>query len=122
MRSRYAAYVLEHEGYLLETWHPETRPTALDLSAGQKWLGLKVLRSEQGNERDDAGLVEFNGKYARITAFGFLVFNQWKLVPGALPDYPAFKGGLEGAAATAKEKRKEALARIATEEGEAHDE
>ena len=63
MRSRYAAYVLEREGYLLETWHPETRPTALDLSAGQKWLGLKVLRSEQGNERDDAGLVEFVARF-----------------------------------------------------------
>ncbi|MQM32004.1 MAG: hypothetical protein CRU78_16430, partial [Candidatus Accumulibacter phosphatis] len=30
MRSRYSAYVLAIEAYLLSTWHPSTRPTQID--------------------------------------------------------------------------------------------
>jgi SEC-C motif-containing protein len=29
MRSRYSAYVLKREDYLLATWHPSTRPASL---------------------------------------------------------------------------------------------
>ena len=42
MRSRYSAFVLGDMGYLLRTWHPETRPTALELDATVTWLGLTV--------------------------------------------------------------------------------
>lgn len=43
MRSRYAAYVLKLEDYLLATWHASTRPSELDLTADDsKWLGLEV--------------------------------------------------------------------------------
>ncbi len=44
MRSRYTAYVLHLETYLLDTWHASTRPTALDLAdnVGIKWTGLRV--------------------------------------------------------------------------------
>ena len=44
MRSRYSAYVLGLESYLLATWHPATRPAALDLAASPRpqWLGLTV--------------------------------------------------------------------------------
>jgi len=58
MRSRYSAYVLGLEGYLLATWHPSTRPATLDLGTrpAAKWLGLDVkARTEAG----DAATVEF---------------------------------------------------------------
>jgi len=44
MRSRYSAYVLGLEGYLLQTWHPDTRPATLNLADDiqTKWLGLQV--------------------------------------------------------------------------------
>ncbi len=44
MRSRYSAYVLQLEDYLLATWHPSTRPDALNLTTAPqpKWLGLQV--------------------------------------------------------------------------------
>ncbi|MDO9386967.1 MAG: YchJ family metal-binding protein [Thiobacillus sp.] len=44
MRSRYSAYVLGLEDYLLATWHPDTRPAALDLDVPPRpqWLGLAV--------------------------------------------------------------------------------
>ncbi|GCL61773.1 YchJ family protein [Pseudaquabacterium pictum] len=43
MRSRYSAFVLRLADYLLATWHPRTRPPALDFEPGQRWLGLQVL-------------------------------------------------------------------------------
>jgi SEC-C motif-containing protein len=43
MRSRYAAYVLCNEQYLLATWHPDTRPASIPFSKNQKWLGLNVI-------------------------------------------------------------------------------
>ena len=43
MRSRYAAYVHDTRAYLLSTWHPHTRPAALDPPPpGLRWLGLQV--------------------------------------------------------------------------------
>jgi SEC-C motif-containing protein len=45
MRSRYSAYVLGLTDYLLATWHPSTRPAALDAEpAGLTWLDLQVRR------------------------------------------------------------------------------
>jgi SEC-C motif-containing protein len=43
MRSRYSAYVLCNERYLLATWHPGTRPGSIPFSKNQKWLGLNVI-------------------------------------------------------------------------------
>jgi SEC-C motif-containing protein len=48
MRSRYCAYVLGEIPYLLETWHPQTRPLRLDPNPpGLRWLGLTVHRHLQ---------------------------------------------------------------------------
>lgn len=44
MRSRYSAFTLGLEDYLLASWAPETRPAApLTLETDIKWLGLKIL-------------------------------------------------------------------------------
>lgn len=43
MRSRYSAYVLDRLDYLLDTWHPSTRPAVLSANEpGLRWLGLTV--------------------------------------------------------------------------------
>ena len=62
MRSRYTAYVLNMEGYLLATRHPRTRPPSLSLAASRRrWLGLKVLRREA--LAADVVIVEFIARY-----------------------------------------------------------
>jgi SEC-C motif-containing protein len=63
MRSRYTAYTLENEDYLLATWHPSTRPDSLKLADGphKKWLGLRVSRHEQTGENHS--VVEFVARY-----------------------------------------------------------
>ncbi len=61
MRSRYSAYVRGLEDYLLATWHPDTRPAALDLAddAAVRWLGLEVRRHEPPADVDAAATVAF---------------------------------------------------------------
>jgi SEC-C motif-containing protein len=63
MRSRYSAYALGKEAYLLSTWHASTRPTALDLDGqpAPKWIGLRVQRHEQQDENH--AIVEFIARY-----------------------------------------------------------
>ncbi len=63
MRSRYTAYVLGNETYLLATWHPDTRPSelGLDRETAVKWLGLRIMRHE--NDGDGHAIVEFVARY-----------------------------------------------------------
>lgn len=61
MRSRYAAFVLMNEPYLLATWHASTRPKSVRLAPAMKWLGLKVVASAITG--DDAGEVEFIARF-----------------------------------------------------------
>lgn len=63
MRSRYSAYVLRLEPYLLATWHRSTRPDALDLADGMpvNWLGLEVKRHVAVDQ--DHATVEFVARY-----------------------------------------------------------
>jgi len=62
MRSRYSAYVLGLHDYLLDTWHPATRPPTRVLDApGTRWLGLKVIAEPPAEA--DAATVEFVARY-----------------------------------------------------------
>jgi SEC-C motif-containing protein len=63
MRSRYTAYTLLCEDYLLATWHSSTRPSALGLAeeVPTKWLSLEVRRHEQMDA--DHAIVEFVARY-----------------------------------------------------------
>jgi len=65
MRSRYTAYTLGRDDYLLATWHPDTRPTRLDLAsdAPGKWLGLDVRRHTVDPLDADRATVEFVARY-----------------------------------------------------------
>lgn len=61
MRSRYSAFVLQLETYLLLTWHPRTRPASVGFEVGTKWLGLSAkLARETGPDCAD---VEFVARY-----------------------------------------------------------
>ncbi len=47
MRSRYTAFVLGDEPYLLATWHASTRPAEVKTEPGTKWLGLEVREQRE---------------------------------------------------------------------------
>jgi SEC-C motif-containing protein len=61
MRSRYSAYVVGDEPYLLATWHPRTRPASVGFEAGTKWLGLTVKSARDNGA--DAAEVGFVARY-----------------------------------------------------------
>ena len=61
MRSRYAAFVLRNEPYLLATWHPRTRPAAVPFESNQKWLGLRIIEACETGV--DTAEVEFIARY-----------------------------------------------------------
>ncbi|MDX8395224.1 MAG: YchJ family metal-binding protein [Mariprofundaceae bacterium] len=66
MRSRYSAYVLGLNEYLIRTWHPDTRPNEW-VCADSQWLGLHIIQTKFGEKEDDQGLVEFTACYQQAS-------------------------------------------------------
>ena len=65
MRARYSAYVMHDEGFLLSSWHPDTRPAEVEFDEGLEWLGLEVVATEAGTAFDNDGIVEFTARFRR---------------------------------------------------------
>ncbi len=63
MRSRYSAFAVGDDGYLLSTWHPHTRPAAVHLDDERTWVHLEVLSVTGGGFLDTEGEVEFAARY-----------------------------------------------------------
>jgi SEC-C motif domain protein len=93
MRSRYCAYVLQLEPYLIATWHREHRSAALALEQDKtQWMGLDVKRHVV--ESPDAALVEFvaryklNGRAHRLHEISRFVREegQWFYLDGTFPE------------------------------------
>ncbi|MEU6250306.1 YchJ family metal-binding protein [Glycomyces sp. NPDC047010] len=64
MRSRYSAFAVGDEPYLLRTWHPGTRPDRLDLAADARtWTGLDILDTTGGTPLHTTGTVRFRARY-----------------------------------------------------------
>jgi SEC-C motif-containing protein len=63
MRSRFTAFATGDAGYLLRTWHPDTRPRDLDLADGPRFERLEVLGAERGSLFDTEGTVRFRAHY-----------------------------------------------------------
>lgn len=78
MRSRYSAFAVGDEGYLLRTWHRDSRPRAVDLDPEQRWTGLEVLSTTGGGLFADTGTVEFRAHY------------RWRGEDGVLHEHSRF--------------------------------
>ena len=61
MRSRYTAFALGDEAYLLATWHPRTRPSRVRLNPEQRWIGLSIRDAPAVD--GERGEVEFVARY-----------------------------------------------------------
>lgn len=69
MRSRYSAYVLGQEDYLLASWHPGTRPEHLDLKQGPAWTALEIIGAGVAG---DGGSVHFRAVYKKSGSWCYL--------------------------------------------------
>jgi SEC-C motif-containing protein len=73
MRSRYSAYVLEQEEYLLSTWDISTRPKALSLQDNRvKWLKLIIHSTDTSTAGEHMGKVDFSAHYINQDQFCIL--------------------------------------------------
>jgi SEC-C motif-containing protein len=68
MRSRYTAFAVREMDYIYNTHHESTRKD-LDMDGvkswalNSEWLGLEILGTEKGTEKDSEGKVEFKCKF-----------------------------------------------------------
>jgi SEC-C motif-containing protein len=63
MRSRFAAFRDGDAAWLLASWHPETRPTGIELDDAMTWRGLQIVDTVDGGDTDESGIVEFRATY-----------------------------------------------------------
>jgi SEC-C motif-containing protein len=70
MRSRYSAYAIGLVDYLLDTWHPTSRPAELQLDQDIRWYRLDILARSAGGLLDREGTVEFEAHYRQDGAAG----------------------------------------------------
>jgi SEC-C motif-containing protein len=73
MRSRYSAFAVGDEAYLLRSWHPETRPARLDLEPAVRWTRLEILGKTGGGLLHTEGTVEFRAHYSEHGHADFLL-------------------------------------------------
>jgi SEC-C motif-containing protein len=64
MRSRYSAFVTGHIDYLEKSLHPDHREgydhaSTKKWAAESEWLGLQIIQTREGGEKDQKGEVEF---------------------------------------------------------------
>lgn len=62
MRSRYSAFVMGLEAYLLHSWHPDTRPPGVEFEPSCRWLGLSIHQTRTAPDGATAQ-VEFTARY-----------------------------------------------------------
>ncbi|MVU80312.1 hypothetical protein GPX89_24070 [Nocardia sp. ET3-3] len=63
MRSRFSAFAVRDEDYLLRSWDPETRPADIDFDPGLRWDRLEILSATAGGPFHTEGTVEFRAHY-----------------------------------------------------------
>ncbi len=64
MRSRFTAFAMHNESYLLKTWDISKRPADIDFSKNAvDWLRLEIFNIKKGGVKDSKGIVEFKAFY-----------------------------------------------------------
>jgi SEC-C motif-containing protein len=63
MRSRFSAFAVNDEAYLLRSWHPSTRPPEVRFDPAIRWQRLDILATTGGGPLSDEGTVEFRAHY-----------------------------------------------------------
>ena len=87
MRSRYTAYAQNNGAYLLESWHPSTRPQSLDLASNMKWIRLKIVNSSESSV-EFVATCRIDGKAHNLHEVSRFVFEEgrWYYVDGEIDE------------------------------------
>lgn len=63
MRSRFEAFQRGDREWLLDTWHPDTRPATLELADNPTWIALTIVDTVDGGPFATTGVVEFEASF-----------------------------------------------------------
>lgn len=64
MRSRYSAFVMDFNEYILSTWDITTRPETAELNNEDlEWTRLEIIETKKGKANDHKGIVQFKAHY-----------------------------------------------------------
>ena len=85
MRSRYTAYAIQNEQYLLDSWHASTRPESIGLDPAAKWIRLKILNSNTDHVEFIA-TYRLQGKAHKLHETSCFVFEggKWFYLDGVI--------------------------------------
>ena len=95
MRSRYSAFVLKNQDYLLKTWHKDYRPqeALFDGEDKTQWLELKVKAFSEAFDKKSAtvefiAIYKISGKAYHLHEISRFVYEdaQWLYVNGSFPE------------------------------------
>ena len=93
MRSRFTAYAMGNEKYLIDTWDQTKLPKNVNISGDEVvWTRLGIITVKKGGIKDKKGLVEFKAFYelngeehAMLEASRFRkVDNRWIYLDGVV--------------------------------------
>lgn len=65
MRARYAAFAVGDERFLVDSWHPSSRPAGPVCDPTLSWTGLFVTDRTGGGLLEQTGTVRFTARYQR---------------------------------------------------------
>ncbi len=68
LRSRYTAFTRGDVDYIVQSHHSKTRAEVKrdqveEWSGGSEWLGLEILETSGGGEKDEEGAIAFHARY-----------------------------------------------------------
>jgi SEC-C motif-containing protein len=79
MRSRYSAYAIHDEQYLLDSWHESTRPENIDADPLVQWIRLKIIDADNSQDRVKfVATFRLNGKAHKLCENSRFVFEGGK--------------------------------------------
>ena len=83
MRSRYTAYAMNNEQYLLDSWHASTRPESIDMDPTAQWIRLVIVKNNN-NHVEFIATYRIQGKAHKLHENSRFVFEdgKWFYVDG----------------------------------------
>jgi SEC-C motif-containing protein len=77
MRSRFSAYALDCQQYLLSSWHPTTRPDSIESDPSIQWLRLKIIdAAKRPDQVEFVATFKLNGKAHKMHENSRFIFEN----------------------------------------------
>ena len=77
MRSRFSAYTLDRQQYLLSSWHPTTRPDSIESDPSIHWVKLKIVDAESRPDQVEfVATFKINGKAHKLHENSRFIFEN----------------------------------------------